>query len=455
MTERGHRRGRALLVALVAGCGTAPAPAWVERPAQPVAVVDGAPAVPGADPTQVAQAAAWQRAHDGVTGTSVAATKLGVLLPLTGPWAALGVELKAALELARDDVELRPELVFFDTAGDASQAAAAVDDAERAGVVAIIGPVGQREAQAAATRAAIVNLPIALLAPGDGAAADAGVFRMVESPADEARRAARLAADAGYLTVGVLTPRDDTGAEQADAFAATAAALGLQVTARGSYDPDAGALEVDLRAFLGLDPRTNPRLRKHLARHGARGWKTFSPDVPFGLLFVPDRFDHAAIVASFLPYLGVEVQTPMVADPETLLRKHGGHAPQLVQLVGDSGWNHPSLPLRGGPIVDGALIVDVFSADAGGPFAERYAARTGRSATSAAAQAYDAMHLVMAAWRAAQGAAAPRPAFTAALRQATVEEGACGAAEVGPDGEVRHDGVVLEVQGDMIGLAPW
>ncbi len=455
MTESRH--GRALIAtALVAACGTAPPSSWIERPqrppGEPAATDAGAAAVSVDEP---AATAAWRVAHDGVTSSAVAPTKLGVLLPLSGPWAALGVELKAALELARDDVELRPELVFFDTAGDAVQAAQAVDDAERAGVVAIVGPVGQREAQAAAVRAAIVNLPIALLAPADGAAPDAGVFRMVESPADEARRAARLAADAGYLSVGVLTPRDDTGAEQRDAFAAAAVALGLQVTASGSYDPDAGALEVDLRAFLGLDPKTNARLRKHLARHGARGWKTFSPDVPFGLLFVPDRFDHAAMVASFLPYLGVELQTPMVADPETLLRKHGGHAPQLVQLLGDSGWNHPSLPLRGGATVDGALIVDVFSADDGGTFAERYAGRTGRSATGAAAQAYDAMHLVMAAWRAARTERAPRPAFVAALRRATLDEGACGAAEVGGDGEVRHDGVTLEVQGELIGLAPW
>lgn len=253
----------------------------------------------------------------------------------------------------------------------------------------------------------------------------------------------------------MLTPRDDVGAEQADAFVAAATALGLTVTAAGTYEPGAGELERDLKAFLGLDPKTNARLRKHLARHGARGWKTFSPDVPFALLFVPDQYDRAAMVAAFLAYLNVEMQTSLTVDPAALAAKHGGRVPQLVQLVGDSGWNHPSLPIRGGATLDGALLVDAFAAEAGGGFAERYQARTRRAATSAAAQAYDGMHLVLAAWRASRASATPRAAFVAALRGAALEDGACGAATIGADGELVRAGSVLEVSGDALMVAPW
>src|SRR5690606_19908988 len=154
--------------------------------------------------------------------------------------------------------------LFLDTTGDAGGAAAAVDAAVGQGAVAILGPVGDREAIAAARAAALHGVPIALLAPADGADAAAGVFRAVDSPADEGRAVARLAAREGFPTVAVLAPRDDVGQEAADAFAAEAARHRLAVTARGTYDPAGGALEPDVKAFLNLVPASNPRLAAHL-----------------------------------------------------------------------------------------------------------------------------------------------------------------------------------------------
>ena len=53
---------------------------------------------------------------------------------------------------------------------------------------------------------------------------------------------------------------------------------------------------------------------------------------------------------------------------------HGGHMPQVVQLVGGAGWHHPSLPVRGGTSVQGALILDVFAGELGGDVAQQFAA---------------------------------------------------------------------------------
>src|SRR5690606_14574570 len=114
----------------------------------------------------------------------------------------------------------------------------------------ILGPVGERESVAAARRAAELGIPIGLLAPADGADPDAGVFRLASSPADEARGAARLAAAESFPTVAVLAPRDDVGAEMADAFAAEAKALGLHVARVGDYDPTGTDLEPDIKEFL-------------------------------------------------------------------------------------------------------------------------------------------------------------------------------------------------------------
>jgi len=386
--------------------------------------------------------------------TAVDPALIAVLLPLSGVYGALGGELRAAIELAPAS---GTRWLYLDTGGTPDGAAAAAATAAARGAIGILGPVGQREAIAAARVAALHGVPIALLAPADGADPGAGVFRVAASSADEGRAVARLAAEDSFPTVGVLAPRDDVGRDAAEAFVAEATRLGLQVTARGSYDPTGGDVEPDIKAFLGLVPAQNPRLAAHLARHGKTAWQTFSPDIPYTLLYVPDRYDRAAIVAAFLPYYNVELRTTDAPDPYQLARKHGGHVPQVVQLVGGAGWHHASLPVRGGAAVQGALIVDDFAGELGGDLAVQFSAaflqRTRRAPSAAAAQAYDAASLVAVARAEAASAGDPRAALRSALAHAALTDGACGPAAIGPDGELARTPSVLEVRGDELVLS--
>ncbi len=391
-----------------------------------------------------------------LTATPTVDTKtIAVLLPLTGRFAALGSEIKVAIELAPPD---GTKWLFLDTKGEPDGAAAAVEVAVQKGAIAILGPVGTREAIAAARAASLRQIPIALLAPSDGADPAAGVFRVVGSPGDEGRAVARIALADNFPTVGVFAPRDDVGQETADAFVAEATRLKLQVTGQGTYDPTGGNLEPDVKAFLNLNAARNPRLAEHLRRNPKDGIKTFSPDVPFTLLYIPDRYDRAALVAAFLPYFGVELRSQEFADPNMLQRKHGGHIPQIVQLVGGAGWNHPSLPIRGGEAVQGALIVDAWGGGGGGDLAANFAAgfqqRTRRTPTSAAAEAFDAALMVVKARAAAASSPDARGAFKSALARGKLDDGACGAAAMDVDGELVRELAVLEVQGDELVMAP-
>jgi ABC-type branched-subunit amino acid transport system substrate-binding protein len=388
----------------------------------------------------------------------VDANVVAVLLPLTGRFSSIGVELRTAIELASADggptpAKTKARWLFLDTKGEPEAAAAAVETAVQKGAVAILGPVGTREAIAAARAAALHQVPIALLAAADGAEPAGGVFRVVGSPADEARAVARLAVDDNFPTVGVLAPRDDVGQDAADAFVTEATKLGVRVTGQGTYDPTGGNLEPDVKAFLNLVPAKNPALAAHLRKNPKDGLKTFSPDVPFTLLYIPDRYDRAAIVAAFLPYFGVELRTREFHDPNKLQKKHAGKIPQIVQLVGGAGWHHPSLPTRGGAAVQGALIVDVFGSEGGdlaAGFSAAFQQKTGRTPSSAAAEAHDAARLVAQARFAAAPTKDPREALRAALARGKLDDGVCGPAVIGADGELARTPLVLEVQGDEL-----
>ena len=386
--------------------------------------------------------------------TPVKPEVIAVLLPLSGRYAAVGVELRAAIELAPAQ---GTKWLFLDTKGEPDGATAAVATAAQRGAVAILGPVGAREVTAAARAAAANGLPIALLGPEDGADPAAGVFRLVGSPGDEGRAVAALAKAESFPTVGVFAPRDDVGGEAAEAFVAEAQRLGLQVTGQGSYDPTGGDVEPDVKKFLDLVPSHNPRLAEHLARAktAKQGWATFTPDVAYSLLYIPDRYDRAAIVAAFLPYYNVELRTAETMNPLMLRKKHDGVIPQVVQLVGGAGWHHPSLPLRGGTAVQGALLVDSYAGPLGGDaaaaFDADFTARTTRAPSSAAAEAFDAAALVIAARLSANGS---RAAFRTALSRGKLDDGACGPARMDVDGELHRPYTTLEVQNDELVVAP-
>jgi|GEM_PF-1068815 len=392
--------------------------------------------------------------------------KVAVLLPLRGRFAPVGAELRAAIELAAR-ADAAAKLVFIDTGGDPAGAIAAVDEAVyRHRAVALLGPVGVAESAAAASRAAELGATIALLSADADPAAEAGVFRLWTSGRQLARATADAAMDRGFDSFAVLAPRDEVGAVQAAAFADRVKERGRRVTAVASYDPSGTDLEPDMRGFLGLDPARNARLRAHLRKFDKRrdGYATYSPEVTFDALFVPDDYRRAALAVAYLPFFNVELRHAGAPDLDTLRKKHGGRIPQLVQLLGSSGWHHPGLFARGGKVVEGALFVDVwggsptegYASGAAAEFAERFAAVTGREPSAAAAQAFDAAQLLLVARRRVDPRRGdPRAALRRALAAAAVRDGACGAVRVAPDGAIERDVLLLQVESGQFVVDPY
>lgn len=103
----------------------------------------------------------------GLQGGGASPVRVGALAPLTRPgWIEAGRHLFAGLQLAVRDVNAAGgiagrslELVVRDTAADPCRAAAAVDELERLGVVALAGEYHSVAARAAAGRADALGLP--------------------------------------------------------------------------------------------------------------------------------------------------------------------------------------------------------------------------------------------------------------------------------------------------------
>ncbi|MCB9562442.1 MAG: hypothetical protein H6708_18720 [Kofleriaceae bacterium] len=374
-------------------------------------------------------ARAWLAARAGVAGSDgddlapraralaavvadVDGATIAVLLPLSGRFASIGQPLRAAIEAAPRD---GATLVFLDTTGDEAGARAARRARAAHGAVAILGPVGEREAAAAARAAPASSASRSACsrpstAPTRRRRLPPGRAEHRRGPRRRRGRRPRVAADGGGAGAARRRrPRPDR-----------------RVRRRGHrrrhhrqphrhLRPDRVGPRARHQGVPRPRPATNPRLAAHLRRHGKKGWQTFSPDVDFAALYIPDTYDHAALVVAFLPYLGVELHTEDFPDPDALARKHGGRIPQVVQLIGGSGWNHPGLLTRGGDLVEGAMIVDVCSpvtAAARGDDLPLAPGGDGAAITASAPalQAYDAARLLLAARAVAAGAGASAPA---------------------------------------------
>ena len=229
-------------------------------------------------------------------------------------------ELRTAIELAPAQ---GTKWLFLDTKGDADGAAAAVETAAKQGAVAILGPVGAREVTAAARAAALREHP-------DRAARSRGRRRSGgrRVPARRLARPTRAARSRSSRSPRASRPspcsrRATTSAPKPPTRSSPKrSASACKSTGQGTYDPTGGDVEPDVKQFLNLVPATNPRLAEHLAHAKTQklGWETFSPDIPYSLLYIPDRYDRAAIVAAFLPYFNVELRTTEFPDPD-MLRK--------------------------------------------------------------------------------------------------------------------------------------
>jgi len=382
--------------------------------------------------------------------------RIGALLPLTGPYGPIGRTALEAIEMALVDSGI--ELVLADTRGDAMHAPVALESlVYEKHVAAVIGPVGSIESLAAARAAERLEVPIVVLSARERITrVGTFVFRHRLTRSAQAEAVAKHAVqELGFERFGILYPKSRYGREMMKAFWRTVERLGGEVRAAQGYSVHDRKVSDPIKRMIGryyIDGQETDPHWESLNRKSKDKSLHVPPIVEFEALFIPDSGRRLRRILPFLAYWDIELKTDPTLSPLALSHKYGGDVPQLVQVLGGSGFNDRRLVDR--PLAQAAysVFVDAFWPDAPGAreFVDRWRERNQRPPPALAAHAYDATRLLVRAVRDQQDRAAVRRA----LLGVRDHDGVFGPTRVEGDGEISFGLHVLTLDPEA-GIIPY
>lgn len=304
---------------------------------------------------------------------------VGVLLPLSGRYAAFGKEVQRGMILAQETfVSSSPTpFIYRDTAGEeavAEQQVAELAIGER--VIALAGPLVGNAAVGAARRANQEHIPLLTLSQRDGLTASSlYVFRNSLTPQLQVRTLLDYAiGQRGFTRFGILNPQTRQGELFAELFRDEVQKRGGVIAAAQSYPADQTDFRYQVRLLRGLHPNMPDDEGDEVASGGSDDGKTASP---FSALFLPDYADRISLIVPQLAFYGLD----------------------RVQLLGTSGWNDAGLPGSARQTIEGAVFTDGFFRDSSYPhvqsFVARFVEKYGAEPTLLEAQGYDVARILL------------------------------------------------------------
>ncbi|GAC1337781.1 MAG: hypothetical protein NVSMB23_04720 [Myxococcales bacterium] len=293
-------------------------------------------------------------------GAAVKPNLIGVVLPLTG-------DLKAFAEPILDAIALRIDLLGHgpvrievkDSRNDPDGAARAVEDLERDGVIAILGPIGLAEGPAAAARAQQLGVPMISLSRAENLTQMGGyVFRNMLTNSAQAKAVADYAQKKlNAKTFGVLQPDSAYGDEMVRYFWDAVDAGGGSISALERYPRETTTFKPFVARMVGrydlserkeyieqeakiaqeiTDPYRRRRAMQQLKSQTA-------PIVDFDALFIPDLARTVRLIAPAIAAEDVITSGCEARDMDVIRRTKGRDDLRAVQLIGTNLWDSPDL----------------------------------------------------------------------------------------------------------------
>lgn len=356
------------------------------------------------------------------------AARVALLVPLSGPNAAVGRALLDAAQLALFDFgEDRISLMPRDTQGTPDGAGAAATAALQEGAQLIIGPLLGTEVQAVAPVARERGVPV-LTFSSDRSVAGNGVWLLGFRPEEQVDRIADYARAHGLSRFGALVPESAFGNAVLSALQRAAQRNGAEVARAETYPPDLTDATQVARRFAHYDERRSSLAEQRKALEGKeddvskaalerlKGLEALSV-TSVDSVFLPEGGQRLRSIATMLAYYEVD--------------------PKKTRFFGTGTWDEQANSAE--PALVGGWFV---SADPKGveSFRQRFEEAYGRRPLRVASLAFDAV--AMAAVLARDG---EQPYTARRLTDPNGFAGYDGLFRLLPDGSNQRGLAVLEV----------
>ncbi len=359
------------------------------------------------------------------------ATKVALLVPLTGPHAATGRDILDADHMAMFDLaDVNFEILPHDTHGTKAGAEAAVNEALAEGAQLVLGPLLSSSVAAVApfTRGVGVNV---VTFSNDLSVAGDGVYALGYAPQYQLKRVIDYARSQGMTKFAMLAPSSAYGVAMVEAMESSVPGFGAEITDIALYSPEEDHMNQVVRDLADYDQRHRALLREReaLKRRGDTGARAMLRrletqqtlgDVDFDAVFLPAGGSEVLRLSPLLAYYDID--------------------PAQVKLLGTWLWDDPGL--RTEPAMVGAWFAAP-PPEAREGFVADFRRLYGRAPSRRATLGYDAV--AMAAVLA--GRARGRLAFSRdAMAAPNGFAGKDGIFRLAPSGVVERGLAVLEIQ---------
>lgn len=306
---------------------------------------------------------------------------LAALLPQSGQLAFFGDRALKGIQLAVHTYNLqepdnRVELLLQDTEGSPEKAVAALKELSSKGIVAAIGPLLTKEAEALVPFLESLKVPVITpAASGEGLGMiSPWLFRNALTNASQATAAARFALGLNLKKFVIIHPDDAYGRDLARLFTNDLEQK-AEVLATIAYPPDVRDFGLYIRKIIEIDLRSQRIIIPDDELERKKLFKEYIPS--FDALYLPG---HAEKIGLLIPQLAFYNITG-------------------IAMIGSNNWHTPDLIARAERHADGAVFIDGFFPESEDPaiqpVMDAYRSAYQEEPDILAAQAYDAAMMVL------------------------------------------------------------
>lgn len=359
-------------------------------------------------------------------------TRAALIIPLSGPAAAVGRDLADAAQMALFDFAVpKFELRIYDSGGNAQAARNAAVRARAEGARLVLGPLFSDAVAGTSSVSRPAGIPVFAFS-NDRLIAGDGVYAAGFSPEAQIDRVVAFATRRGLSQFAALVPDDGFGSRMSAILSDVVARRGAGVAATAFYPGGVEALTETIRTLARYDERVEA-LKAERKLLAARD-DAFSKRA-LERLSTRDTLGEVGFEALMLPVGGEEVLqvAPVLAFFDV--------DPQQVKLLGTWVWDDPALGKE--PAMLGAWFAAP-PPDARARFVERFSELFGRAPDRLATLAYDGVALAAVLAR----GDGPDPFARARLENPDGFAGVDGIFRLRETGAVERGLAVLEVRRD-------